>query len=267
MSTNAEAAPTSIHRLSTPFSRTGNESGRRVLWLPSDVLRELPDERLIRIDINGCHAGTISAIPDALEELALGWALMYGFLGPCDQPDRVTVDGDRVSIMVANGEDIDRRRLAAVGWVEGEPLPLPGPAGADALSMTGEELIALIDACWTSFRHDDGGDGYHQAAVATATSVLCIARDRSVDYAVAKVLGWLLREDRETGAALVLVRGMIGRRVVEAATRMGLAMLVTSGLPTAEACRAAQGAGMTVVGMATARTVGVLIDHGHLKSG
>lgn len=229
------------------------------------MLRALPDERLIRIDINGCHAGTIFATPDALEELALGWSLMHGFLEPDNVPDRITVDGDRVSIMVANGEDIDHRRLAAVGWVDREPLAMPDLDTAEPLAISNQHLLSLIDTCWTTFRHDDGGDGYLQAAVASATNVLCVARDRSVDLAVAKVLGWLLRDGRDAGASILLTRGMIGRNVVEAAARLGLAMTVTSGIPTADACRAAQGVGMSVIGMATARTVGVLIDHGHLE--
>jgi len=263
---NVDAVPVPRRRASALAPRAESAPVRRVMWLKPDVLRELSEERMIRIEVNGCHAGTVRAIPDAPEELALGWALMHGFLHPDDVPERLTVDGDRVSIMIANGGDIDRRRLAAVGWIDDDESLSPpvGERPADP-SMSSDELISLIDTCWTSFRHDDGGDGYHQAAVASATSVLCIARDRNVDLAIAKVMGWLLRDGRDTGASIVLARGMVGRHVIDASASLGLGMIVTSGVPTADACRAAQGSGMTVVGMATARTVGVLIDHGHVR--
>lgn len=238
---------------------------RRVMRLQPDVIRELPDERLIRIEINGCHAGSVPAITDAPEELALGWAMMHGFLGPGDTPACLTASADRVSIMVANGEDIDRRRLDAVGWVDAEPYSEPG-LDPVMFSLSNDDLLTLIDRCWAAFRHDDGGDGYHQAAIASTGSVLCIARDRQVDLAVAKVLGWLFRAGGDTDAAVLLVRGMVGRLVVESAARMSLGLVITSGVPTAEACRAAQGAGLTLVGMATGTTVGVLVENGHLIS-
>lgn len=231
--------------------------------LRPDIVRELPDERLVHIEINGCHAGTVRAVPDALPELGLGWAAMHGFLRLADVPERVTVTDDRVSIMVPREVDVDTGRLAAVGWISADPAPVETGA-REPVSLTEAGLLALIDAAWSAFRHDDRGDGFQQAAIASPGDVLCIARDRSADLATAKVLGWTLTDGRDTGAAVLLVRGMVGRQIVEGAARWGLGILVSSGLPTAEAYRAAQGLPVTMIGMASARTVGVLADHGHL---
>jgi formate dehydrogenase assembly factor FdhD len=228
------------------------------------VVRELPDECLIRVDVNGCLAGTVLAIPDAPRELATGWAFMYGFFDTRDELGRVTVDVDRVSVMVESGENIDRRRLEAVGWAEPAPMSGPEPAEGEPYSLGEAELLQLIETAWQTFRRDGGNDGYLHVAVASGTDIKCIARDRTIDMAAAKVLGWSLLNGREDDISVLIVRGIVGRRLVEAAARLGISVIVTSAIPTIEAYRAATGLSLSIIGMAMSRSIGLLIDGGHI---
>lgn len=241
-----------------------DRTGRRLVRFAPEVVRELPDERLVRIDVNGCLAGTVLAVPDAPRELAAGWAFIHGFFDdPCEL-GRITIDRDRVSLMVESGEDIDRRRLEAVGWAEPGPYSTPESTERESFRIGEVRLADLVDATWNAFRRDGGSDGYLHAGVATCTEIRCIARDRTSDIAAAKVLGWMLLDRTDEAASVLLVRGIVGRQLVEAAARIGIALIVTSAILTAEAFRAATGLSMSVIGMATARSMGLLVDGGHI---
>jgi formate dehydrogenase accessory protein FdhD len=237
---------------------------RRLVRFSPEVVRELPDECLIRIDVNGCLAGTVLAIPDAPEELAVGWAFIHGFLDSCDDLDRVTADGNRISIMVACGEDIDRRRVEAVGWAEPGPMSTPEPSESEPFRIRETDLLRLIDESWHAFRRDGGNDGYLHVAVADGHGIRCIARDRTIDMAVAKILGWALLNDADREVSVLIVRGIVGRRLVEATGRLGISLIVTSAIPTAEAYRAATGLSLSMIGMAVSRSMGLLTDGGHI---
>jgi formate dehydrogenase accessory protein FdhD len=232
--------------------------------LSPEVVRELPDESLLRIDVNGGLAGTVLAILDAPRELAAGWTFMHGFFDTCIELGQVTVDGDRVSVMAGSGQDIDRRRLEAVGWAESTPLPEPEPATDESLCMREQDLIQLIDTAWSAFRRDGGNDGYLHVAAASAGEIMCIARDRTIDMAAAKVLGWALLNGQDENISVLIVRGIVGRRLVEAAARLGISVIVTSAIPTVEAYRAATGFSLSLIGMAVSRSMGFLIDGGHI---
>lgn len=244
--------------------RPETRPARRLARFAPEIIRELPPERLLRIDVNGCFAGTVLAIPDAPRELAAGWAFMHGFFDRTADLGRVSAADDRISIMVASGEDIDRRRLEAVGWAEPNPLPAPNTAGTEPFSIEEGMLVNLIDVAWSSFRRDGGSDGYLHVAAASSCEIHCIARDRTIEMAAAKVLGWMITGGRQQAAPVLLVRGMVDRRLVEAAGRLGVSLIVTSAIPTAEAYRAATGMSLSIVGMALATTLGLLVDGGHI---
>lgn len=229
-----------------------------------EVVRELPDERYLRVEVNGCLAGSLLAIPDAPRELATGWAYMHGFFDQPENVNHVSVSGDRASIMVEGGEDIDRRRLEAVGWMDAPPLASRDPLDNEPFLIGTDQLVDLIDATWQTFRRDGGGEGYLHAAAASASEVLCVARDRTVDMAAAKVIGWALLADTRPDMPVMLVRGIVGRRVIEAAASAGVSLMVTSAVPTADGFRAAMGLSMSIVGVAIRQTMGLLVDGGHI---
>lgn len=221
----------------------------------------------MRVDVNGVFAGSILAIPDCPRELAAGWAFMHGFFGGDVTPDRVTVDGDRVSIMVASGEDLDRRRLEVVGWAEAQPSDGPDIERDEPFSIDAQRLLDVLDATWHAFRQDGAGEGYIHAAAASADRVCCVARDTNIQMAVAKIFGWMVLERHGVLPEMLIVNGIVERQVVDAAARLGVEVIATGSMPTADAFRAATGSGVSMVGMATSPAARLLIDAGHVAFG
>jgi formate dehydrogenase accessory protein FdhD len=229
------------------------------------VIAALPKESSLHIEVNGVLAGAVNCLPDAPAELALGWAFMHGFFGANDTIDSITEDEDRVSLMVQTVSDVDRRRIEAVGWVERSPAP-------DARDLVQRDPFAihidvLMDVVRTGIKAmtaDRARDGYVHAAIASDTSIHCVARDQSAELAVSKVVGWMLRDGRELDSHILLVRGMVDRAIVSAASRLGVPVLATTGVLTAPAFREATGEGMSVVGMVGSSRPGLLVDGGHV---
>lgn len=229
------------------------------------VVAELPDEGLLRIEINGVLAGAVHCLPDAQAELALGWAFLHGFFAGPDDIDSVTVHDGRVSLMLGTGVDLDTRRLAAVGWRDAPDDDSSGAEpSAEPFAIHADVLFDLVRDALRAMSADRSRDGFVHAAAASDTTVHCVARDLTVDNAVAKILGWMLRDGRDAGSRVLLTRGIVDRLVVAAAARLGVALVVTTGIPTAGAFREAIGRELSLLGMAAHQRPGLLVDAGHV---
>jgi formate dehydrogenase accessory protein FdhD len=230
------------------------------------VVGVLPEESMLRIEVNGVLAGAIDCLPDAPAELALGWAFMHGFFGASDVIDSVTVDDGRVSLMVQTVSDVDRRRIEAVGWTEQSPAPDAGDdtRSAEPFAIHIDVLVEIVRSGLKAMTDDRARDGFIHAGVASDTSIHCLARDQTAELAVAKVIGWMLRDGRDAENRMFLVRGLVNRIIVDAAARLGVPVLATTGVVTADAFREAIGRDISIVGMAGSQQAGLLVDGGHV---
>jgi formate dehydrogenase assembly factor FdhD len=111
---------------------------------------------------------------------------------------------------------------------------------------------------------DRARDGFIHAGVASDTSIHCLARDQTAELAVAKVIGWMLRDGRDAENRIFLVRGLVNRIIVDAAARLGVPVLATTGVVTADAFREAIGRDISIIGMAGSQRSGLLVDGGHV---
>jgi formate dehydrogenase accessory protein FdhD len=229
------------------------------------VVAELPDESALHVEINGILAGVIHCIPDAPSALAVGWAFMHGFFAPEDSIGSVTVHDDRVSLMVASGCDIDARRVEAVGWRESSgPADVSPEPGREPFIIHGEVLIEQVREALKVMARDRSRDGFVHAAIMSDSAIHCVARDLTTEAAVAKVLGWLIRDGQELDTPILFVRGMVDRKIVASAGSLGMSLIATSGVPTADAFREATGREISLLGMATNQRPGLLVDAGHV---
>ncbi len=239
---------------------------RRLARYQPGVVAELPEEGWLRVEINGVLAGAIHCLPDAQAELALGWAFLHGFFSRPDDVDSVTVHDGRVSLMLGTGVDLDARRLAAVGWRD-SLIDDDGPAfetAAQPFVVHADVLFDLVRDALRAMSADRSRDGFVHAAIASDAMVHCVARDMTVDNAVAKILGWKLRDGREADSPVLLVRGIVDRLVVAAAAGLGVSLIATTGIPTADAFREATGREVSILGMAAHQRPGLLVDAGHV---
>jgi formate dehydrogenase accessory protein FdhD len=229
------------------------------------VVAELPEEDTVQVEVNGVLAGVVRCLPDAPVELAIGWAFMHGFFGFTDPIDAVSVHGNRVSLMVETSANIDARRKAAVGWIDiDDDVRDVASAPGKPFAIHGDVLIDLLREVFRAMAQDRSRDGFVHAAVASDTAVHCVARDATVDNAVAKIVGWMLRDGRDAETPILVVRGMVDRAVIKAAANLGVSIVATSGIPTADAFRLALGQDVSILGMATNQRPGLLVDAGHV---
>lgn len=236
-----------------------------------DDLSTLPDQRAVTIEINGCPSGVITCAPDAPRELAVGWAFAWGYLDGASELSRVTLHGDRVSLMVDGGRDLDRLTRRSSGWEDGDLAPASGRLGHDPSDgepepfRISEGRLGLIAArAFQRFHEDRGGDGFVHAGLADLEVVRCIARDLDPRSAIDKVVGWSLLEGVELADALLLIRGMVTRQIVQRAVRAGLTLVVSDELATRDAAHLAHAAGITLVGRALGHDRLLCHDAGHI---
>ena len=232
--------------------------------------RHLPDARRIRIEINGCLCGTPVAIPDAVAELATGWAFAHRFFDAPDQLGRVSATSSHVSLMVESGVDLDRARYESIGWIPRQDLEADRATEHSVRLARAVAVMPEMDAiasCQGTFRRfdDDGARvGYIHAGIATADEVRCVARDLHVHAAVHKVLGWIIAGQVDCSNSLLTIRGVVDEHIVEAASRAGIPIVATDAVPTTTAIAAAADTCTTIIGLALSHRRGLFADGGHL---
>lgn len=221
------------------------------------VVHQLDRECWLSIEVNGIAVARLCCMDSALAELAAGWAFMHRY---CEQPqafDRVHTDGERASVMVRGGVDIERIRAAMVGETRIHlPVPTPLPR-SEPWTIPDDVLLDILREAWQLFRQDRMLEGSIHAALASASGVEVVAFDLTADAAVAKVLGWCLTSGISPAHELLIVNGPVTRVMVEAATRLGVLLIATPHVPTADAFLAAQVVGMNIVGYMRQATAGL----------
>jgi len=243
----------------------------RLDW--SRVCHHLPDLRRIRIDINGCHAGSPLCVAEAIVEFAVGWAFFHRFFSEAAELGKVTSSSQRVSIMVESGIDLDRRRFEAMGWTDGGAGELRQPGMGEFRSARTPRAVPVIDdldalsVCERVFHRfdtDGANVGYVHAALANEHQIMCIARDVSAEAAAAKIVGWALQVEGDLGASMLIVRGVVDAPLIHGAARAGVAIVATDAVPSRSAVELAGETCTTVLGLALSHRRALFADGGHI---
>lgn len=232
-------------------------------------LRSLPDVRTVRIEINGCLAGAADCLAEATREFALGWAFLHRFYSTPEHLGTISGSSGRVAIMLDSGEDIDRRRLEAVGWVTRDD-DIGGATVSSARPprtvpfVSQHDTIAVSERAFARFEVDGRSSGLACAALARGDELAVIARDIASRGAVAKILGWMMSEETDVADSMLIVSGLVDEIMVEGASRAGIGIVVTDAEPTAAAIRRATMQGTTVLGLVMSHRRSFFADGGHV---
>lgn len=233
------------------------------------ALRSLPEVVRVRIEINGCLAGAAESLSEAIREFALGWAFLHRFYSERSQIGTISGSSGRVAIMLDSGEDMDRLKLEAAGWLSRDDDIDDGTASSMRLPRTvpfvsQHDVIALSERAFARFDGDGRSSGLAFAALAHGGDLAVIARDVTARGAVAKIIGWSMAQDTDASNWMLVVTGLVDDVTVEGASRAGVGILITDAEPTAGAIRRARMLGTTVIGLVMSHRRSVFNDGGHM---
>lgn len=242
----------------------------------SRVSHHLPDLRRLRIDINGCLAGSPTCVPEAIEEFAVGWAFANRFFTLPTELGRVTSTSAGVSMMVESGCDLDRRRYEAIGWIseindaEGELRSAGDNDGRSdraplaAAFIDDLDVLTVAERVFRRFDADGARLGFVHAAIVTDENIVCVARDVTTDAAATKMLGWALRSGAELATSVLVVRGVVDAPLVRAVGRAGISVVVTDAVPTRSAVKLAGATCTTILGLVLSHRRALFADGGQI---
>lgn len=244
------------------IERAQQQSRQRLRLFGQAVWHELDGETELAIEVNGVPVGMVSCMDSAVAELAAGWAFMHRF---CDSPkdfDQATAHELRASVMVRGGIDILHRRAVMHGErFETHPIPEPWPRD-DEWSIPEDVLLDILREAWGHFRRDRMAEGSIHAALASSDGIEVVAFDITAQNAVAKVLGWCLQQQRYPAYEILIVNGLITRAMVDAAARLGVKIIASPHVPTADAYKLASVCSISTVGYMRHETVGLFGNPG-----
>ncbi len=250
----------------TSIEQAQSQSNQTLYVFDDFVVRELDSECWLSIEVNGVPVTRIACMDSALVELAAGWSLMHRF---CERPRDFrssVVSGQRAAVMVNGGIDIDERLAVLRGYAD-ERVMTPEPFPRDeAWSIPEDVLLDILREAWATFRSDHMSEGSIHAGLASEAGMEVIAFDVTAENAVTKLLGWSLCSAQLPSHEILIVNGVVTRRMLDAAARVGVQVIATPFVPTADAFRAARVAGVSIVGYMRQRTVGIFHDAGKITS-
>ena len=249
-------------RTAISLEQAQQQSRQRMRLFGHAVLQQLDGETDLAIEINGVPVANIVCMDSALAELAAGWALIHRF---CESPsdfDRATANERRASVMVRGGIDILQRRGVLLGERHDQVhVPEPWPRDED-WSIPEDVLLDILREAWGVFRDNRMAEGSMLAALASESAIEVVAFDITAQNAVAKVLGWCLQNSRLPAYELLIMNGLVTRQIVDAAARLGVKVIASPHVPTADAYKTARIAGMSIVGYMRHETVGLFGNPG-----
>lgn len=239
------------------IERAQHDEKQRLRIFGHAVLQQLDSETELAIEVNGVAVGLIACMDSALAELAAGWTFIHRF---CESPldfNRANASDNRASVMVRGGVDILHRRGVMHGERQESPrVPDPWPR-QDEWSVPEDVLLDILREAWQLFRNDRMLEGSVHAALASSSGIEVVAFDITAQNAVAKVLGWCLQSARFPSYEILVVNGLVTMPMVDAAARLGVLIIATPHVPTADAYKAARIAGMNIVGYMRQETAGL----------
>ncbi len=231
----------------------------------SEASRIVAEETAIAVTYNRVTHAVMMATPADLQDFAIGFSLSEGIVPTAAAIEDITVveahGGIELRLWIApalmTALDTRRRRLAGAtgcgmcGLESLEqalrPVP-PVPPGRRFTAATIQQAAASLPAGQALNRLTRA---VHAAAFWTPEAGLVAAReDVGRHNALDKLGGALAQSGAAAADGILLLTSRLSIELVQKAARMGASLIVAVSAPTALAVRAAEAAGITLIGIA-----------------
>ncbi len=229
--------------------------------------RQLAEETAVAITYNRVTHAVMMATPADLEDFAVGFSLSEGIVPSADEiAEFAVVEAEggvelRMWIAPARMAALEQRRRRLAGATGcgmcgleslGEALR-PVPEVSAEARFTADEVQLAAASLSGAQVLNQATRAVHAAGFWTAgEGLVALREDVGRHNALDKLGGVLARRGVAAAGGIVVLTSRISIELVQKAARMGAAVVVAVSAPTALAVRAAEGAGMTLVGVARA---------------
>lgn len=230
-------------------------------------LEPVVEEAPVTLVFNAQHAQVLMATPLDIEALALGFCLSEGLIEHADElvePLQALPAGAGLSVLVTlpparlAALHTRLRQGAAVGACglcglpdQAAALALPPPRTITTKAPTAEAIARALQALPDAQPLNQRTGAAHAAALAAPDGrLLAVMEDVSRHCALDKLIGHATRAGLSLHEGFVLMSSRASFELVQKAARVGVPALVTVSAPTGLALRAAQQAGLHLMGFA-----------------
>jgi len=219
--------------------------------IDSEIIVETP----VSLTVNGEVWLTFMCTPVDLEALAVGFLFNEGVIESIDEVAsvRLCANGDNVDVWLqhsAEKPDNWRRTSGCTGGftsVQEEAKAYPKPNGTVLEASSVGELTAQLFDFQPLYR--DAG-GVHTSGLSDGQTIIIAAEDIGRHNTLDKLAGKCLIEHIELKRKVILTTGRISSEMLQKASRMGAAVLISRTSPSSLALESANRQGITVIGYA-----------------
>lgn len=226
------------------------------------VAEEVP----ISLVYNGIPHVVMLATPTNLEEFALGFSITEGIIKSPQEllsarvyhrsngiEVQIKIPEQRFQCLSDKGRNLTGRTgcgLCGASTLK-QAIRHPGPVSNGGLVLSAEELRSALAGIKQYQKLNQITGAIHAAAWAVpGQGILDIREDVGRHNALDKLIGFLLRTDKDLSAGFIVVTSRASYEMVQKTAWVGVSLLVAISAPTGLAIRLANEAGLTLVGFA-----------------
>ena len=188
--------------------------------------RSVVRETIWHITVNGREAGSFACSPVQMNDAAMGWLFLGGWICAAEQVEQLEIR-----------EDVHRLEARVQEHTGDRPSARP-------MHLSAAEVEALL-----SRLEDRREKGVHSCALIRGEQIV-FRSDVSRSAAVDKAAGACLRAGIPTEESVLVFSGRVPEGIVRKCVQMGCRIILARSGPTDLACEIAQEAGITIVGHA-----------------
>ncbi len=222
-----------------------------------DIIQEMP----LQIYLNGQHLVTIACTGLHVDELALGYLKSEGIIKDHSDIQDVRIDPDAGAVHLLTAAAMTpgqgpadspiRGSIAssgARGTIREGPLSLPEPIPPDAMQLSPERVLQLMDRFIDLCVLHRMTRGTHGAALTDGKEILVVREDIGRHNALDMLAGYALSNHWDCSDKAVLRTGRVSTEIVNKVWNLGIPLVVSLAAPTTRAIQLAGDAGITLIG-------------------
>ncbi|GAB4070076.1 formate dehydrogenase accessory sulfurtransferase FdhD [Ancylobacter sonchi] len=227
--------------------------------------RAIPEETPVAIVHNGSTYAVMMATPADLEDFGIGFSLTEGVIGArSDVEDlellefdegveiRLWINAERAGHMVARRRQIAGPTGCGLCGVESLELAVkPARSVGGGRVFSPADIAGAIASLAPAQQLNHATRAVHAAGFwEPEAGLVAVREDVGRHNALDKLVGHLVRQDRQAVDGIVLLTSRVSIEMVQKTAMLGAPVLVAVSAPTALAVRTAEAAGITLAAIA-----------------